>query len=401
MSTAAAWADPTVPADTLGVSVVAATTFAADRGLGGAVFAPDRLAGGELIHAHPLPDGQVLLAYGTTRSGATVSGAGYTGGQTGYAPRLFRTHPAAGGNTPVVDRGAAPGRLHTALGHPDTLRLVGGVTIGSRLVLLSTLERDGARVGHLSVFDTAAGALRHAAEMLLPDLPLSGARVRWDRGVFTERGYLIVVGADVDTGAVYLRALPLRDQLTAVARWTFCTGRGWAAYPTQAAPLAAVDGTEIVSAGPVSVAVDRGRALASTVRVHGDTAYAQLLYGGLFGLAPLPDGVDLGRTTDGSYLGGGLRLQGALPANGAHPAFADQRYGSGIPYCVTTATAALMSTAWGIWLLPRTAGYATGWVPRSQVEQWWADTVAPGTVAGSQVGDRYVDLTSGTTYRAT
>jgi len=386
-------------ADGLGVAVITGTTFAPDRGLGGSVFSAARLAGGELVHVHPLPDGEVLLAYGVTRHSGTLSGQGYTGYQTLHSPRLLRSHPATGGTTPVPDRGAEPGRMHTDLGYPATLRLVDGTSAGSKVIYLSTLEQSGDRVGQLTVYETVSGAIRHAAEVLLPDLVLPGKRIRWDRGVFVERGFLVVAGAD-ETGAIHLRALPLDADLT-TGRWTFCNGSGWGAYPQQIAPLSAVDGTVIISAGPISVALTHGKALASAVRVVGNRAYAQLFYGGIFDLAPLPAPINLGLTTDGSFLGGGVRLQQSLPANGEHPILADQRYGAGVPYCLTTATAALMSTAWGILGIPRTGGFATGWVPRDMPESWWAGQGVPGTIAGSAVGDRYVDVTSGTTYRQT
>jgi hypothetical protein len=383
-------------ADSYGVSRIAQTTWASDRGLGGALFRPTSLAAGELMHVHSMQgNGDFLFAFRTSWMNATASGTGYSAYTTRLYPTLVQGNTLSGSSDLLTDRGQTPGMMHSTLVHPLTMNLIGGTSIGDRVVYLCSAEVGIDRPGLLSLYDTADNRLHFADERVLANT----GSICWNRGIFEDAGYLYVIGAHLDTGSLHVRRKPTGTPL-ARGDWEYLSGMsGWSADAGVLSPLIDSQGNEIITAGPVSVGRDRTSTVLSTTRVEGSTAYAQLYLSRSFllGFDPIPASVGLGDTVTGTFLGGGIRFQQSLPANPANADIADTSLvSSGIPYCTTIGSATNLTTVWRVWPIPKVGvPYEVGYVPEPVTVDWFADTTAPGTVAGATVGDRFVNTTTG------
>lgn len=337
--------------DNAGVSVVSTTSFAADRGQYSSMYDFTRLACGDLRHVHPMPRGKFLLAYGTIWPTATPDNAGgFSAHTTKLNPSFFVVTPdSAGSLEAVIDRNGPPGEMNNLSRDPTELRLVGGQSIGSKVVYLRT-----GPVNLLSIYDTADGYVRYEKSVVLPDSVVGTFIVSWNRGLAENDGNIIVFGSRSD-GALCMMQVPLLN-IQESATWAYGSTRGWASSPDYLEAMLSVTGTPFSSIGAVSMVRDRTKIVLSICTPVGDQVYGQVWrtdHSPFGAWTPQGGAVPVGLLSDSSFLGSGLVLHNLHP-NPENAAFDAPSIGAVLPYSISVGQGALsIKTSWGVWPLPR------------------------------------------------
>ena len=338
-------------ADNAGVSVVSTTSFAAGRGQVSSMYDFSRLACGDLRHVHPMPDGKFLLAYGMTWPTATPDNAGgFSAHTTKLNPSFFIVSPdSAGSLESVVDRNGPPSDMNCQITDPLPLRLVGGQTVGGKVVYLRT-----GPVNLLSLYDTTDGYVRYENSVILPDSVVTEAlSVTWNRGLAENDGNLLVFGSRND-GALCVMQVPMVN-IQEPSYWGYGSTRGWALSPEYLQAMVSITGSPIMSVGAVTMVRDRTKLVLSTCSAVGDQVYGQVWRTdhSLFGSwSPQGGATPVGLLSDGSFLGSGLTFHNLHP-NPDNVIFSTPSVGAALPYSVSVGKPLFLNTSWGVYPLPR------------------------------------------------
>jgi len=337
-------------ADDSGLSLVSTTSFAEDRGITGSLYDPLKLACGDLVHVHRMPDGKFLLAYRTIWNNAVLGAAVYSSHSTKTVPTFFTVVPTAGGAlVPVVDRGGVPGEMNSVVTDPTTLTLSGGVSIGSRVFYL----RNGGGYNLITTYETLNKVVQFRRAFPIPSVLLGDGTtlVQWNRGIFFDGDYLMLVGSRASDNALYIMGVPVVAPFD-TSRWMFAGIGGWSRNGLDLAALQAKDGTPITSYSTVTLARSKNIFLLTTATKAGNndvTGHVWSTRDAPFGSWTMSaTNYPLGNDANGTYLGSGLRLQQSLNANPSHSVFSSTLVFSGIPFCKSVQATGLISTTWDV-----------------------------------------------------
>lgn len=358
--------------DGSGLSVTVAPRRADDSRYG-ALYDATSLAAAALVHLHPLTTSEYLMVFSRYWHTGTLSetdpGA-YTDHTEVVGPGWVRVSVPTGQRTAVGSSHAIP--LQFAY---DSATLVDAVSRSNDyLYLLTAATRDAVTSAVVSHwwYNTTTGSVTEVAEEVMPtalhlpeeytDLSWAalssdqrqalGSTVTFDRGLWFHSPHLMVFGADAD-GVLFLARKPwsrigynkvqapgetmrgLTGTTAEDPRWTFWTGDGWSVESHLARPVTDRLGHPLTSAGPVSVATFRDRALLATVAAVGDVRVAQIYtQRGFRGWDPTGM-VSLGSVADGSYLGP-LRWQQQVSPAASSVEVSNDLNEAAMPYVVNT-----------------------------------------------------------------
>lgn len=239
-------------ADAEGLSLVTSLKTAENPGLG-SIYSPAFLAAAVPVWFHPLNDGDYLAVMRSHWTNATVGTTGpqaYSSVSHIDVPSTVRVNPTIGLSGPVTP-------LKSDLAGA---RLLSGAA--SRFGNLYTVGKlDG--VAHLQWFRPIRDTINLAGEELLP---LVGADdVSFHLGCYVFGDFLHVFGAAANDQLHMARKrwarIGTNADRTATYTWEYLGTKGWLDDPAELAPLKDTSGQIIESAGPVSYARHRDRAL--------------------------------------------------------------------------------------------------------------------------------------------
>ena len=348
-----------VSVDSAGLSVVSAIRTAADP-RNGTMYNPLVLAAGVPVWFHPLQTGQYIGLLRSHWFNATVG----TGG-----PQSYSAHTEGGS---VWVKVTPPGGQTEVLGKiRDGLTLNGACSRKEFLFTVGSLDDGTASVQHHRI--GPGGALMSVDEDILP--VTNG--VLFDKGCYIDDEYLVVLGTDADA-KVYMarrkwfrigaranyredaldkdtdeeRAIRIYD--VGVEPWEYQGLAGWLSDPFHLEPIG------LTSVGPVSVAMFRGRLVASTVALDAGEYVARVYQtraADPFGKwKPDPLGEQPLGNID-TNLGGALYFQSQLGRNPAAPVPVEGSM-TAIPYVTSARSIAgsehAITTAWGLWSIRST-----------------------------------------------
>lgn len=353
MSTTPSTIVPINAIDASGLSVVTSPPSPTDP-RAGAIFSPPTLAAGAPVWFHPLKDGRFIMVMNRAWSAATPVG-GMAGVFSSFTETLscwaivsgtsgIVTMPSVGLQIPVSTKNVSAYTTTGAASRPQDL-----------LWVLHTATVSGQRQGILQSWNVAPnGTLSTSGEEVLPSTPT----VVFDKGVdFNGKTMIHVYGTD-SAGNLYRirkhfgrvgynQTKPNQVTNTTGLSWQYYTGTGWSDNVADLAPMQA----GLTSVGPVSFGFWRTQTILATVGVDG------VLRKGLFWTAnagrdwkQAGEAIDLGSTSDGSYLGAGLMLQNQVGAGTVGSAGAN----AAIPYVSTKRGSSggnSLSNSWGLRLV--------------------------------------------------
>ena len=316
------------------------------------------MAAASPIWFHPLRDGRHLMLnarrwYDVPPSG--VSGAGgYYSTYTEDATPSWRivNGPTAVSNPVSGQSPNIPTRFSV-----DSPQLVGAASRppNNLYVLTSGTVNGSSQALVQNIYVSNIDSVTIAGEELAPTVSKRGSTIVFDKGIQHQAPYIIVHGTDA-TGAVYCArklwyqiGTTKSDPAMGIQRgappvWEFYNGQGFSADSSELAT------TGLVTAGPMSFAsCQQGTNVVSTVAQAGDVYTAQIsqsVSGRPF--VTKEQGIALGSSSDGTYLGGGLQLMSQL-----RPAASLAGTRASIPYVVNTkqvnSGSSRLVPIWGMW----------------------------------------------------
>lgn len=341
---------PEESADTGGISVATSTrTLAAPRR--GVIYNPTTLAAVAPVHFHPIGAGRFLMVFSRRWHTATP-----TAGTPGSYANTYTEDEEPGWALVDAHSVRTSGRSFGVPGPAQRFLTAACSRSNVYLYLLSTLGSGAALVQHFRYSPDRDMMLPVASETLADRvLPEDAGTVRFDRGIYLDGYYMVVVGAHLESGQIYLarkswgrvgvNTPTAKSRATTVESgedpsWEYFRGNGWSH------DIAEAQTTGMSTLGPVSTGLFRNRRYLSTV-VAGETEHDRaarvwVMRDGYQGWTVLTPDVALGSVEDGTYLGGTLALQQHVPS-------AQQ----GIPYL--TAVRAVsdsnerINVSWDVW----------------------------------------------------
>ena len=339
-----------------------ATGLSVATGVGaniGAAYDLSVMAAAAPIWFHPLRDGRHLMLnarrwYGVPPSGVNV-GNYYSTYTEDTTPSWRIVNGPTGVSSPIP--GQSP-NIPTGFS-VDSPQLIGAVSRPpNNLYILTSANVSGSSHALVqNIYVSNIDSVTIAGEELAPTVSKRGSTIVFDKGIQDQAPYVVVHGTD-STGAVYCArklwsqiGTTKSDPAMGIQRgappvWEFYNGQGFSADSSELAT------TGLVSFGPLSFAgLQGGTVLVSTVAQDGETYTAQIQQS----ISGRPyqvrgQGIALGSSSDGSYLGGGLQLMPQL-----RPAGTLSGSAAAIPYVIntkqTSSGTSRLFPAWDLWLV--------------------------------------------------